>query len=160
MLEAIDITYSYPNGPYALRGVSFCVSPGEIVGMIGVNGAGRPRSSNACWPVPAGRRQCACGGETGERTREKLAYVSGEGASFSLYSRLKLGNSRGVLPALRDGKIPRLLRFFELPNRPVRHMSTGQRAQAELAGGSAGERGISSWTNPSPTRTRLPARTF
>lgn len=137
MLQAIDLTYTYPDGPYALRGVSFSVSPGEIVGLIGENGSGKTTLIKCLLGLykPDGG-EVRVDGETGERIREQLAYVSGEGASFALYTPLEAGEFLAEFyPRFEMEKYRRLLRFFELPDRPVRQMSTGQRAQAELAAG-------------------------
>lgn len=137
MLEVIDLTYSYPDGPYALRGVSFTIAPGEIVGLIGENGSGKTTLIKCLLGLykPDGGT-VRVDGETGERTRERLAYVSGEGASFALYTPLEAGEFLAEFyPCFELEKYHRLLRFFDLPDRPVRQMSTGQRAQAELAAG-------------------------
>ncbi len=40
-LEVKDLRYSYPDGKRALDGVSFCVEPGECLGIVGPNGAGK-----------------------------------------------------------------------------------------------------------------------
>ncbi|HNY27957.1 MAG TPA: ABC transporter ATP-binding protein [Candidatus Sumerlaeota bacterium] len=41
IVEVQDLNYTYPNGPHALRGVSFRILHGESVGIIGANGAGK-----------------------------------------------------------------------------------------------------------------------
>ncbi len=40
-LQARELSFTYPDGHRALQDVSFCVSPGESVGIIGSNGAGK-----------------------------------------------------------------------------------------------------------------------
>ncbi len=40
-LEVKDLRYHYPDGKQALGGVTFCVEPGECLGIVGPNGAGK-----------------------------------------------------------------------------------------------------------------------
>ena len=41
VIEARDVWFAYPGGAEALRGVSFRITHGEAVGIIGCNGAGK-----------------------------------------------------------------------------------------------------------------------
>ena len=41
IVEAYDLEYTYPDGTQALSGVSFRITHGESVGLVGANGAGK-----------------------------------------------------------------------------------------------------------------------
>lgn len=41
IVEAKDVRYSYPDGTHALKGVSFRITHGESVAVVGANGAGK-----------------------------------------------------------------------------------------------------------------------
>jgi cobalt/nickel transport system ATP-binding protein len=41
LVEVKDLSYAYPDGHQALRGVSFRITHGEAVGIVGANGAGK-----------------------------------------------------------------------------------------------------------------------
>ena len=41
LLEFKDVRFRYPDGTEALKGVSFLITHGESVGIVGANGAGK-----------------------------------------------------------------------------------------------------------------------
>ena len=43
-----DVHYRYPNGYEALCGVSFCITHGEKVALVGANGAGKCCTPTDC----------------------------------------------------------------------------------------------------------------
>jgi len=41
IVEALDVSFAWPDGNEALRGISFRITHGESVGVVGANGAGK-----------------------------------------------------------------------------------------------------------------------
>ena len=41
MISIQNLTKNYPTGVCANNNITFCVNPGEIVGLVGVNGSGK-----------------------------------------------------------------------------------------------------------------------
>ena len=41
IVETVDLHYAYPDGTEGLRGISFRITHGESVGIVGANGAGK-----------------------------------------------------------------------------------------------------------------------
>jgi cobalt/nickel transport system ATP-binding protein len=71
-VEVRDLSYAYPDGTEALRGVSFRIEPGEAVAFVGGNGAGKSTLLlHLSGHLPAGRGEVRIAGEP--LTRESVA---------------------------------------------------------------------------------------
>jgi len=129
MLEVDHVCHMYEGNDFALRGVSFALPRGQIVGLLGENGAGKTTLMRCILGlIRPDEGSITLDGQRGEQIRAKMSYVSGAGSSFGMLTPRQTG----------EFDMPRylkLLSFFSLPDRPVRHMSTGERAKAELAAG-------------------------
>jgi branched-chain amino acid transport system ATP-binding protein len=144
VLEALDVRY---GGVHAVRSLSFEVAPGEIVGLIGANGAGKSSTLHAIMGVaPVTGGDIRLGGESlrGRRpediARRGIALVP-EGrrifAELTVEENLRLGlaarRSRGPAePVLRSvyGLFPVVEEFRE---RSAGALSGGQQQQLAIA---------------------------
>jgi ABC-2 type transport system ATP-binding protein len=129
----------------ALKGISFTIGSGEIVGYLGANGAGKSTTIKILSGIlhpSAGHVTVA--GLSPQRQRTELAYHIGVvfGQRSQLYWDLRLGESfelmrcmygvdRGTF-ATRWNELGELLGVADLVDRPVRQLSLGQRMRAEL----------------------------
>jgi branched-chain amino acid transport system ATP-binding protein len=143
-LEALDVRY---GGVQAVRGVSFEVAPGEIVGLIGANGAGKSSTLHAIMgvaPIVGGDVRLGGVSLRGKRpediARSGIALVP-EGrrifAELTVEENLRLGlaarRSRG--PA--DGVLKDVYELFpvveEFRSRNAGALSGGQQQQLAIA---------------------------
>jgi len=143
-LEALDVRY---GGVHAVRSLSFEVAPGEIVGLIGANGAGKSSTLHAIMGVaPVTGGDIRLGGESlrGRRpediARRGIALVP-EGrrifAGLTVEENLRLGLAARRLrgpaePVLRSvyGLFPVVEEFRE---RSAGALSGGQQQQLAIA---------------------------
>jgi branched-chain amino acid transport system ATP-binding protein len=143
-LEALDVRY---GGVQAVRGLSFEVAPGEIVGLIGANGAGKSSTLHAIMGVaPVVGGDVRLGGVSLRNRRPEDIARSGialvpEGrrifAELTVEENLRLGlaarRSRG--PA--DGVLKSVYELFpiveEFRGRNAGALSVGQQQQLAIA---------------------------
>ncbi|MBR4400009.1 MAG: ATP-binding cassette domain-containing protein [Aeriscardovia sp.] len=62
IIEASDLSFSYPSSEPVLKGISFCVREGEIFAIVGGNGSGKStlaRHLNALLPMQSGTLKVA-----------------------------------------------------------------------------------------------------
>lgn len=137
MFNADKVFFYYDNSHFSLYDISFSLPRGQIVGLLGGNGAGKTtliRCLVGLYRLHGG--SVTLDGNSGESIRAKLSYVSGEGAVFGGYSPLEVGKFLAEhYTAFDMERYKKLIGYFELPERPVRSMSRGQRTKAELAAG-------------------------
>ncbi len=137
MIEAVGLTKSYAIGRSetieALRGVSFCVQPGEIVGYLGPNGAGKSTTVRILTGLqPATSGDARIGGHDIRQdplaAKRLVGLVPETGAVYEALSPLEYLRFVGQLYELAPDEITRrageLLEFLELePDAWSRRMS-------------------------------------
>ncbi len=137
MMKAEKVGYMFRSGHTALYDVSLELPRGQIVGLLGENGAGKTtlmRCLLGLYQPYSG--EVTLDGQSGEGIREKCAFISGEGASVGKMTPMQTGDFLAEFyPRFDWVRYKKLLQFFELPDRPIRQMSKGERAKAELAAG-------------------------
>ena len=144
LIEAVDLQKNY-GFVHALRGVSFTVRPGEVVGYLGPNGAGKSTTIRMLCGilVPSAGTGTVAGFDIvrqSERIKERIGYMS---QRFSLYGDLTVAENlrffarlRGVPRRERQVRAERLLDFAGLSgfeDRQARFLSGGMRQKLALA---------------------------
>ncbi len=130
----------------AVDGISFTVEPGEVVGYIGVNGAGKSTTIKMLTGilVPSGGQVRVLGRDP---HTERVANARDIGVVFGQRSQLwwdlALIESLGMVARIYDVPAPRyqqlldqfaeILELKDLLHVPIRTMSLGQKMRAELA---------------------------
>jgi len=143
-LEALDVRY---GGVHAVRGLSFEVAPGEIVGLIGANGAGKSSTLHAIMGIaPVTGGDIRLGGESlrGRRpediARSGVALVP-EGrrifAELTVEENLRLGLAARRSPGPPDSVLSDVYARFpvveEFRERNAGALSGGQQQQLAIA---------------------------
>jgi branched-chain amino acid transport system ATP-binding protein len=143
-LEALDVRY---GGVQAVRGLSFEVAPGEIVGLIGANGAGKSSTLHAIMGVaPVAGGDIRLGGVSlrGKRpediARSGIALVP-EGrrifAELTVEENLRLGLAARRSKGPADGVLKSVYELFpiveEFRARNAGALSGGQQQQLAIA---------------------------
>ena len=142
-VDNLDVRY---GGVHAVRGLSFEVAPGEIVGLIGANGAGKSSTLHAIMGVAPATGDVRLGDDKllGRRpedvARDGVALVP-EGrrifAELTVHENLKLGlaarRSRGGHEAAFAGVYELFPIVEEFRNRQAGALSGGQQQQLAIA---------------------------
>jgi ABC-2 type transport system ATP-binding protein len=146
LLEFKDVRFRYPDGTEALKGVSFLITHGESVGIVGANGAGKSTLLRILTTLllPTKGRAWVGGADVERepaRVLRQLGFHSGSDASF--YARLTVQENLRLFAALnnihstdanrRITHLSDLLHLGSIMNRQVRSLSTGTVHRVGLA---------------------------
>jgi ABC-2 type transport system ATP-binding protein len=160
MLEAKSLT-KYYNHTAAVRNVSFTVQPGEILGYLGSNGAGKSTTVKMLTGLiePSGGRIFYRGRSVYDdftAFQRRIGYVPEEA---HLYPHLAgreylqlVGRLRGIERRTLEPKMDEFLRLFSLWNDrhdPLSSYSKGMRQKILLSAPCSTTQTFSSWTNRS-----------
>src|SRR5438034_7232312 len=143
VVENLDVRY---GGVHAVRGLSFEVAPGEIVGLIGANGAGKSSTLHAIMGVAPATGEVRLGAASlrGRRpedvARDGVALVP-EGrrifAELTVEENLRLGlagrRARGGVDAVFRGVYELFPIVEEFRSRQAGALSGGQQQQLAIA---------------------------
>ena len=144
MIEVKNIWFSYETwDKFVLQDISFTVEQGEIVGVLGANGVGK----TTLLKIIAGLLKPKASEEgqgvfiDGMPVKEKngeIAFISEAGSYLKDLTPLKYGEFLAdFYPDFDMAYYEKLLRFFQLEDKPIKKMSKGQKAKAEVAAGMA-----------------------
>jgi len=131
-IEVENLSYAYPDGTVALRGVNLRITEGELVGVIGVNGSGKTTLAkifNGLLKPSAGQVRIF-GKPLAEYDSEKLVSVVGyvfqnpihQIAAKTVFDETAFGmRNLGVREEEIEEKVNSLLRRFNLETRRSEH---------------------------------------
>lgn len=143
MIEVKNIWFSYETwDKYVLQDISFTVEQGEIVGVLGANGVGKTtllKILAGLLPPKMGEENGVWidGVPVGEKSGE-IAFISEAGSYLKDLTPKEFGEFLAdFYPDFDRVYYEKLLRFFQLEEKPIKKMSKGQKAKVEVAAGMA-----------------------
>ncbi|MEO6913573.1 MAG: ABC transporter ATP-binding protein [Candidatus Baltobacteraceae bacterium] len=138
-----DVYKEYPGGVAALRGVSFAVRPGELVGLLGPSGCGKSTLLNliGCIDLPTSGRVRVASHETSELSDDELTRLRRDkvGTVFQFFNLLP------TLTLAENAALPLVLQRVDRSRADVRvaevfrQVGLTDRAKAYPAAASGGE---------------------
>ena len=147
LLEVKDICYSYPDGSPALNGVSFCVSRGEKLALVGANGSGKSTlAAHLAGCYAAGKGEILLEGKTVggdiKILREMVGLIFQEPDDQLFMPRVLEDVAFGVVSRGTNvaeahelaSKTLQTLNIGHLENRPPHRLSGGEKRMVALAG--------------------------
>jgi len=134
LIELENVTRRFGN-TVAVDGLSLALPPGEVVGLLGTNGAGKSTTlklmAGLLYP-DAGEVRLE--GRPPRKVRGELAFLPERGQMYDwLDPKGAAGLFSTLYPDFRSRRFFELLKQLDVPNRALTQMSKGQRARFLLA---------------------------
>lgn len=143
MMEVKHLFFAYESwGDFVLRDISFSAQPGEIIGVLGANGAGKTTLlktlAGILPPNTNIEEKILWDGVPIREKKGEIAYITEAGSFLKDLTPLEYGRFlEDFIPSFDMVYYEKLLRFFQLEEKPIKKMSKGQKAKAEVAAGMA-----------------------
>lgn len=144
MVEVKNIWFSYGEEmKFVLKDISFTVPDGQIVGILGANGVGKTTllkllSGLLQFDGLQEQGSILYDGKTIQETYGDIAFISEAGTYFNDLTPMEFGEFLADFYEKFDMEYyKKLLTFFDLEEKPIKHMSKGQKAKVEVASGMA-----------------------
>ncbi len=143
MMEVKHLFFAYEKwGDFVLQDISFSAQPGEIIGVLGANGAGKTTLlktlAGILPPNTNIEEKILWDGVPIREKKGEIAYITEAGSFLKDLTPLEYGRFlEDFIPSFDMAYYEKLLRFFQLEEKPIKKMSKGQKAKAEVAAGMA-----------------------
>lgn len=139
MIEGKDIRFYYMVGEDILKDVSFRAEKGEIIGVLGANGVGKSTLLKLlCGILTPRSGEITLNGVPVAQKSGEIAFISEAGSFLKELTPRQYGVFlQDFFPNFDMAYYEKLLDFFGLENKPIKRMSKGQKAKAEVAAGMA-----------------------
>lgn len=135
MLVSLEGVHKRYGGREGVEGISLALPAGQAVGLLGLNGAGKTTllklMAGLLWP-DRGRVEVL--GHPPRLARARIAYLperDGLPAWLTPWEAARM--MAGLYPDFRPRRYREVLDFLEVPGRPLKALSKGQRARLALA---------------------------